>query len=654
LNKRSNNTGSFENLVKTSENFIKTKEDLVVSTRISLTGIVNLVVNYEDPALVNEFLSSCFKSKHLYHNTTEIDAIELQQGSPGKNNAAKYIDQLIYGSYKTEETPEGIPVFVTNPQTGKRMREADGFLTRAEIKSGDFEDKLLVLRNIDKSLDFCSEGDGEIDPRNLWIFENFRNPMVKKGCRLLLVTNEKLKLPFSIRTVEINPVNEHEANHIIDSFHKRYINAGYEINITQGQREQIIRKISGLTYTDAGDAIVSSLSKSEKPKGSKKIDMIHALKMLRKQINTRFLENGQGLTALEARSWDDYICPESSNFTYDVKKLLRDFDEVEELKKEEEKAVKNNKEDLSILHTIDAIQTRMPHIIVLYGKGGVGKSAFPIHLAGLLDIDVWDFNINATHSKWIGEGSKQMREALDKITQSSHIIVRIDEYDRAMGATDESGSGMHEAHKQVESEFMNWLQNCQEENIFTKRNIFLVLTTNHKENITGPLLRSGRADLVIDIDNFDSKSMKTTFLTSAKRMYNRGVNVIGFSSHEDLHKEIEKLNLDQLSELATAKGFTVRDVESLIQEMSAHDYYYKKYNEGIEWSNDSFVEVLEKSIGSIRENGTGELVLGDRDILMAQTKGKDLSEEELHKQEVFEFFKESVFDPDVVKGFIEI
>jgi SpoVK/Ycf46/Vps4 family AAA+-type ATPase len=122
---------------------------------------------------------------------------------------------------------------------------------------------------------------------------------------------------------------------------------------------------------------------------------------------------------------------------------MRDFKEIERLKVLMETAVEKGEDDSNYNDIIEAIQIRMPHIFVLYGKGGVGKSAFPIHLAGLLEFDVWDFNINAVHSKWVGEGSKQMRETLKKITSSSHLIVRVDEYDRSMGATGESGQGMH-------------------------------------------------------------------------------------------------------------------------------------------------------------------------------------------------------------------
>jgi hypothetical protein len=241
------------------------------------------------------------------------------------------------------------------------------------------------------------------------------------------------------------------------------------------------------------------------------------------------------------------------------------------------------------------------------------NSAFPVHFAGLLDFDVWDFNINASHSKWVGEGPERMREALKKISKASHLVVRIDEYDRAIGSTAASGQGMHEAHKQVESEFMNWLQNNQEDNMFIKNDIFLVLTTNHKENITGPLLRSGRADLVIDINEFDDKSMKEAFLSASRRMKNRGVVApIGYTSFEDFAKAIEKLDIDKLIPIVSRNGFTVRDIDILLIEMATHDYYFKKNGQGIAWCTENFIKVLENSTGSTKDEETCELVLGDR------------------------------------------
>ena len=639
---------SFKGLVQTSDGLKRCSTELVVATRMSLTGITNLVVNHEDPLMVDAFLLHSFKMQDLYNNTIEIDAIELQGGGPGKGRAAGYLDELIFGKIEMEKDPNSdmmLPVY--DAQTGKRKRKSDGFVNRNDVKQEKAKDITLIIRNLDYALDFCkSDAPGEIDSRTIAIFDNFRHASVRNRCRLLLVTNKPLKLPFNIRTVEMPRLTEFEARHLIDAFFDKY-RAKYTLKYTEPQITQMCRKLCGLIYTESGDALAYALSRSESPKDSKIIDVGKALKLLRDKINANFLENGHGLQQLTARPWEDYICPASSNFTYDVEKMLRDFKEIETVKKEEEVTRLNGGNTIVQENVIEAIQKRIPHVIVLYGKGGVGKSAFPIHLAGLLDFDVWDFNVNATHSKWIGEGSKQMRESLKKISQTSHVVVRIDEYDRAIGASGESGNGMHEAHKQVESEFMNWLQNSQEEGLFAKQNIIVVMTTNHKENITGPLLRSGRTDLVIDIDNFDAESMKKTYQTCARRMYNRGVTAIGFDTPQALQEEVNKLDLTRLSELSTLKGFTVRDIEMLIMEMAAHEYYHKRYGGGLQWNNDTFVKVLEQSQGSTRDMTTGELSLGDRKLLMEMKNGKPEVKDD--KQLNFPWFTDNIYDPNKFK-----
>lgn len=598
----------FEHIVENSEKFKRLKEECISSTRMSLTGITNLIVGYEDPCLVTCFLESCFKKRELYKETYDIDAVELQSGMPGQGVASQHLDSLIFGSCIREEDLDGLGGngnYVTDPQSGKRKRNADGFVNRVKVLTGEAKDKLLIIRNVDFCMDFCQNVPGQIDSRSLWIFDNFRHPNVKLGCRILLVSNVKIRFPFKVRQVYFEPVDYYEASTLVEDFKDLYINSGYDIDMSTDQSEQISRKICGLTYTEAGDALGSAMSKSKVVNNDvRKVDSLKVVKTLREVINKQLMEDANGLTHLTSKPWEDYICPESSNFTYDIRKILRDFSEINELKNstpENEKMVR-------------AIRSRMPHVIMLYGKGGVGKSAFPLHFAGLLGFDVWDFNINASHSKWVGEGPERMRDSLKKISKASHLVVRIDEYDRAMGATNSDGQGMHEAHKQVESEFMNWLQNSQEENLFTKNDIFVVLTTNHKKNITGPLLRSGRVDLVIDIADFDSKSLNEVFLSASRRMMNRGVTCIGVSL-EELDEKIKSLDLEQISLLCQQKGFTVRDIDTLIVEMEAHDYYYKIGKGGIRWSTENFIKVLEKSRGSISDNSTCELVLGDRFFL---------------------------------------
>jgi SpoVK/Ycf46/Vps4 family AAA+-type ATPase len=435
-----------------------------------------------------------------------------------------------------------------------------------------------------------------------------------------LVTNEPLQFPFKIRTIKFEPVDAYEAKHITESFIQLYTDAGYNVKFNESQIKQVIRKLCGTTYTEAADSFSEALS--NRAETNKFIDPIRVVKNLRERVNRNLMEGSAGLTHLTPKPWGDYICSENSNFTFDVKKIVRDFNEIDLLKEEEKKILKDGAGDNSIIvKKMDAIRARMPHVIILYGKGGLGKSAFPIHFAGLLDFDAWDFNINASHSKWIGEGAENMRKAIARISKASHVVVRIDEYDRAIGVTGASGQGMHEAHKQVEAEFMNWLQNGQEDNLFSKNDIFIVLTTNHKDNITGPLLRSGRADLVIDINEFDDKSMKEAFLSSPRRMKNRDLlPPVGYDDFDSLLRDIQKLDLDKMVPLASQKGFTVRDIDTLIIEMAAHNYYFNKNKQGIPWTTEMFIKVLENSTGSTKGEDTSELVLGDRFIADKEDK----------------------------------
>ena len=392
---------SYESLLTESERFQKLRRTCRSTVRVSLSGITNLVTNYEDPLLIDNFLQKCFKASELYKETYDIDAVELQRGSPGAGNSLKYLDSLIFGNFATkDESGVGVDVPVIDNQTGRRKRLPDGFVTRREVLTGEFTSKLLIIKGIDYCLDFCDKEPGDIDSAVMWLFENFRNPSVKQGCRLLLVSHTPLKFPFKIRMVKFDLVDDYSAMHIIESWIDKYRDNDYTVEISDVQKTNLARKLCGLNYTEAADVLSEALSAGTAVDPAiKSIDTNVVVKNLREKINSNLLGDSVGLTHLVAKPWEDYIHSESSSFTFDVEKILRDFKEINRLKDKQKKLLSKNKNTEPTEHTINAIRSRMPHVILLYGRGGVGKSAFPLHFAGLLDFDVWDFNINASHSK---------------------------------------------------------------------------------------------------------------------------------------------------------------------------------------------------------------------------------------------------------------
>ena len=70
-----------------------------------------------------------------------------------------------------------------------------------------------------------------------------------------------------------------------------------------------------------------------------------------------------------------------------------------------------------------------------------------------------------------------------------------------------------------------------------------------------------------------------------------------------------------MSEIAAVKGFTVKDVDTLLREMAVHNYYYEKNKNGLPWNSNTFLKVLAHSTGSNMDENTGELILGDRSVM---------------------------------------
>ena len=260
---------SYAALAEESVNFQHFRREVQVFSKMSISGITNVVVHYECPELVRLVLERAYPLEKLYRKRLDINAAYL-------TNPVQSIASLLFGS----PVPDGV--------WGSNMecpREEDGFCHRKGVLTGSCKDKTLVISGID-SPDFCDEN-GAILRSALWIFNKFRNPRLKRGCHLVLVTNEKVIFPFSVARVYFPLVDEFEANHIINSFILLFKNANYSIEIKsniEGHEalREIVSCLKGKTYAEAAHIFSTAILNASYPRDSKKIDTVLLLSHVHK------------------------------------------------------------------------------------------------------------------------------------------------------------------------------------------------------------------------------------------------------------------------------------------------------------------------------------------------------------------------------------
>lgn len=262
------NFASMKETIKVSPSITALKTELSIACKLSLSGITNFVTGYEDASIVDVVLQQCFESQYLYNQSINISAVELEKGEPKKGNAIKWLDDLIFGSVDIN-IHDGSPI--ENPQHGCFVRRPNGFVNRREVIGQKALDKQLVIRDVDLSMEFCTAS-GKITRQALPLFEKFRNPQVKKGCRILLVTRKPVIFPFKIRSVYMPKIDDVLAQDVINSFVALYTKSQYTININENQNKELLSLLKGHTYMEAGDHLGYAFSRSN-IKGERKIDI---------------------------------------------------------------------------------------------------------------------------------------------------------------------------------------------------------------------------------------------------------------------------------------------------------------------------------------------------------------------------------------------
>jgi phage terminase small subunit len=131
----------------------------------------------------------------------------------------------------------------------------------------------------------------------------------------------------------------------------------------------------------------------------------------------------------------------------------------------------------------------LPHVYILYGPPGVGKSIWAHALASLLKLNIRSVDIGAQKDMWLGNTEKNCIRLFNTMKDSRDTVYLIDEIDRQVEMGSSQGPSTHKTTKEIVSRFLDLFDNTENERKFRQNNVFFIMTTNNVEEIDTALLQ---------------------------------------------------------------------------------------------------------------------------------------------------------------------
>ncbi|KAG8471792.1 hypothetical protein CXB51_036781 [Gossypium anomalum] len=188
--------------------------------------------------------------------------------------------------------------------------------------------------------------------------------------------------------------------------------------------------------------------------------------------------------------------------------------------------------ELPIKHPelFESLGIAQPKGVLLYGPPGTGKTLLARAVAHHTDCTFIRVSGSELVQKYIGEGSRMVRELFVMAREHAPSIIFMDEIDSIGSARMESGSGNGDSEVQrTMLELLNQLDGFEASN-----KIKVLMATNRIDILDQALLRPGRIDRKIEFPNPNEESRQDILKIHSRRMnLMRGI---------DLKKIAEKMN----------------------------------------------------------------------------------------------------------------
>jgi cell division protease FtsH len=185
---------------------------------------------------------------------------------------------------------------------------------------------------------------------------------------------------------------------------------------------------------------------------------------------------------------------------------------------------------------------KIPKGVLLYGPPGTGKTLLARAVAGEAGVPFFSISGSDFVEMFVGVGASRVRDLFEQAKASAPAIIFVDEID-AVGR--HRGSGMGGGHDEREQTLNQLL--VEMDGFDGRTGVILIAATNRPDILDPALLRPGRFDRQIVIDNPDLEGRKDILAVHAK--------------DKPLTKDVE------LSVIARrTPGFTGADLENILNE----------------------------------------------------------------------------------------
>merc|ERR1712130_382983 len=190
-----------------------------------------------------------------------------------------------------------------------------------------------------------------------------------------------------------------------------------------------------------------------------------------------------------------------------------------------DKQIKEIKEgiELPVKHPelFDALGIAQPKGVLLYGPPGTGKTLLARAVAHHTECTFIRVSGSELVQKFIGEGSRMVRELFVMAREHAPSIIFMDEIDSIGSARIESGSGGDSEVQRTMLELLNQLDGFE-----ATKNIKVIMATNRIDILDSALLRPGRIDRKIEFPPPNEDARLDILKIHSRRMnLTRGINL---------------------------------------------------------------------------------------------------------------------------------